>query len=614
MAANIKSNTTGLRLEPFSSATINLQGEFQVLSSTGKFYYHNGTTSSPGVTEAHSATLTNKSIDADTNTITNIENADIKALAAIDATKIANGSVSNTEFQYLDGVTSGIQGQINALGSVTAGVVGRLALYPASAASVDDIYTQNAFAIDLLIAPQATRSAALTYTIPNPGDAVTAASFVLTEGAQTINGAKTFGSNMVVNGNLTVNGTTTTVNTTNLEVTDKNILLNDGGAASSGDGSGFEIEENAIVTGYVKIGNTRASLDVKAPASSGVFRLTPSTAAFTGAIAFGTLTASRVYTIPELTGDFTFAMTAGTQTFTGKSIDADTNTITNIENADIKAAAAIDATKIADGSVTSTEFQYINTLSSNAQTQISAKLTDPMTTNEDIIIRRAGAATRLAVGTESQVLTVVSGALAWATPAAGGGSSTTSGEGSFVQNFQVTPEVFILQSPNTTKWTVSVDNSGVLSTTSGATGTVDDYKITRTDATEVSFSIDNTGTLSVVNPSTGTTLKTIYLQSPNGTNWQLKCDNSDTLYTESLGLASFQVKKTSSIPVFAIQEETVGGIVHVFKYTSGNLPAVPTAITGCIATAMYDTGAAIRQIYYDTYASAWKYTHDNTNV
>lgn len=36
-------------------------------------------------------------------------------------------------------------------------------------------------------------------------------------------------------------------------------------------------------------------------------------------------------------------------------------------------AGSIDATKIADGSVTSTEFQYINTLSSNAQTQLNSK-------------------------------------------------------------------------------------------------------------------------------------------------------------------------------------------------------------------------------------------------
>ena len=43
-------------------------------------------------------------------------------------------------------------------------------------------------------------------------------------------------------------------------------------------------------------------------------------------------------------------------------------------NADIDAAAGVDATKIADGSVTNAELQYINSLSSNAQTQITARL------------------------------------------------------------------------------------------------------------------------------------------------------------------------------------------------------------------------------------------------
>ena len=65
------------------------------------------------VGKATTDTLTNKSINADTNTITNIEDADIKALAAIDATKIADGSVTSTEFQYLGGVTSDIQTQLN---------------------------------------------------------------------------------------------------------------------------------------------------------------------------------------------------------------------------------------------------------------------------------------------------------------------------------------------------------------------------------------------------------------------------------------------------------------------------------------------------------------------
>jgi hypothetical protein len=60
-----------------------------------------------------SAILTNKKIDADDNTISNIANSEIKTAAGIDASKIADGSVSNTEFQYLDGVTSNIQDQID---------------------------------------------------------------------------------------------------------------------------------------------------------------------------------------------------------------------------------------------------------------------------------------------------------------------------------------------------------------------------------------------------------------------------------------------------------------------------------------------------------------------
>lgn len=72
------------------------------------------------VGESDTQTLTNKTINADLNTITNIENADIKAAAAIDATKIANGSVTNTEFQYLDGVTSGIQAQLESKAGITS--------------------------------------------------------------------------------------------------------------------------------------------------------------------------------------------------------------------------------------------------------------------------------------------------------------------------------------------------------------------------------------------------------------------------------------------------------------------------------------------------------------
>ncbi len=64
------------------------------------------------LTDSGTATVTSKTIDADDNTISNLENDNIKVGAAIDAAKIHDGTVSNTEFGYLDGVTSPIQTQL----------------------------------------------------------------------------------------------------------------------------------------------------------------------------------------------------------------------------------------------------------------------------------------------------------------------------------------------------------------------------------------------------------------------------------------------------------------------------------------------------------------------
>jgi hypothetical protein len=59
------------------------------------------------------STLTNKTFDADGtgNTLSNVDNGNIKSGAAIDATKVADGSVDNTEFQRLG--TAGTAGSGN---------------------------------------------------------------------------------------------------------------------------------------------------------------------------------------------------------------------------------------------------------------------------------------------------------------------------------------------------------------------------------------------------------------------------------------------------------------------------------------------------------------------
>jgi len=59
------------------------------------------------------------------------------------------------------------------------------------------------------------------------------------------------------------------------------------------------------------------------------------------------LAADRTVSLPLLTGNDTFTFNAFAATLTNKTIDSDSNTITNIVNADIKASAAIVDTKLA---------------------------------------------------------------------------------------------------------------------------------------------------------------------------------------------------------------------------------------------------------------------------
>ena len=91
-------------------------------------------------------------------------------------------------------------------GTVLTGTYLRLPIYSVSATgnTLADNVTQNAQTVNIAVASQATRSTPISYTIPNPGDAISSASFILSEGSQTKNGNMTF-TNSVTVSSLTAN-------------------------------------------------------------------------------------------------------------------------------------------------------------------------------------------------------------------------------------------------------------------------------------------------------------------------------------------------------------------------------------------------------------------------
>ena len=131
------------QLDGITAGTVQIQNSFKFEGATADAHETTLTTIDPTadrtislpnatgtiVLQDTSDTLTNKSIDSDNNTITNIVNADIKAAAAISFSKMENltvsralsdeidvsvSAVTSTEIGYLDGVTGNIQTQIDA--------------------------------------------------------------------------------------------------------------------------------------------------------------------------------------------------------------------------------------------------------------------------------------------------------------------------------------------------------------------------------------------------------------------------------------------------------------------------------------------------------------------
>lgn len=162
---------------------------------------------------------------------------------------------------------------------------------------------------------------------------------------------------------------------------------------------------------YLDIGSSLTTLlAAKAPLASPTFTGTV-TGTFSGNLT-GNVTGNVSGSSGSTTGNAATATAlaanpsdCGADTYATKIAASGNLTCATVRSAGL--AGSIDATKIADGSVTSTEFQYINTLSSNAQTQLDAKQErSALTTKGDLYVATASATVaRQGVGIDGQVLT-----------------------------------------------------------------------------------------------------------------------------------------------------------------------------------------------------------------
>ena len=341
---------------------------------------------------------------------------------AIDAAKIGDGSVSNTEFQRLDGVSSDIQGQIDGKqASLTFGIGNTNVPQFTSGVADDDFLRIAGTSVEGRSASEVLSDiggqASLTFGISNTNAVKIDSSSVaddeyarftssglesrstsevlsdiggqaaLTFGISNTNAVKVDSSSVADDeyARFTANG---------LESRSTSEVLSDiGGQASLTFGisdtnipiftSGVADDDFLRVAGTSIEGRSASEVlsDIGGQASL-TFGISNTNAVKIDSASvaddeYARFTANGLESrsTAEVLSDIGGITASSTDTLTNKTIDADGtgNSITNIENANIKASAAIDATKIADGSVTSAEFQYLGSVTSDIQTQLDAK-------------------------------------------------------------------------------------------------------------------------------------------------------------------------------------------------------------------------------------------------
>ena len=341
---------------------------------------------------------------------------------AIDAAKIGDGSVSNTEFQRLDGVSSDIQTQLDGKqASLTFGIGNTNVPQFTSGVADDDFLRIAGTSVEGRSASEVLSDiggqAALTFGISNTNAVkIDSSSVADDEYARfTANGLESRSTAEVLSDIGGQASLTFGISNTNAVKIDSSSVADDEYARFTANGleSRSTSEVLSDIGGQAAltfgISNTNipiftsgvvdddflrvAGTSIEGRSASEVLSDIGGQAALTFGISntnavkidsssvaddeYARFTANGLESrsTAEVLSDIGGITASSTDTLTNKTIDADGtgNSITNIENANIKASAAIDATKIADGSVTSAEFQHLGSVTSDIQTQIDAK-------------------------------------------------------------------------------------------------------------------------------------------------------------------------------------------------------------------------------------------------
>jgi hypothetical protein len=344
-----------------------ISGSSNTLSNIGNSSLTNSTVSYGGVSLALGATDATPAFDlqdatsypasALTGTISNAQLA-----GTIDATKIHDGTISNTEFGYLNGVTSAIQTQIDS--KLTA------------SNNLSDIATASTARTNLGLGTMATQSAS---SVAITGGSVTGMG---SPSAGSDVATKTYVDNLVAG--LKTRIITRVATTTNVDLT-------------------ADLQNGDTIDGITLVTGNKVLVKNQSDASkNGIYDV----------VASGTATRNTDYdTIAELAGqivvvqegttngDTIYLCTTDTDATLGSSNitftiiePANTGTVTSVAVADSGsseftitgspvtssgtislAVNSINATKIGSGTIDNTEFGYLNGATSNIQTQIDAK-------------------------------------------------------------------------------------------------------------------------------------------------------------------------------------------------------------------------------------------------